>query len=219
MALDLVTISELTTEILLAQGNENLAVDDTNQVDGEGKPITKKISLTNVVLGGLPTLAGNANKVLKVNSAGDAIEWGTDVAGSSLPDFAGNANKLLAVNTAADAAEWITAAGAFIKSTGASLPDGITAIKTIPLASAKMVTWFIHAVNAADSTKVFGCRIIAIHDGTSVSYEEIGPAAMGGAGSEIGFNVSISGTDLVLNASNADTVNNYTLSISEQIMN
>ena len=52
----------------------------------------------------LPTITGNANKVLKVNNDASAVEWG-DVA-NELPSVTGNADKILKVNSGGTGVEW-----------------------------------------------------------------------------------------------------------------
>ena len=52
----------------------------------------------------LPTITGNANKVLKVNSGASAVEWADE--SSELPSITGNASKVLKVNSGATAVEW-----------------------------------------------------------------------------------------------------------------
>ena len=52
----------------------------------------------------LPTITGNAGKVLKVNSGATDVEWSDE--SSELPSITGNASKVLKVNSGATAVEW-----------------------------------------------------------------------------------------------------------------
>ena len=175
--LTLVRISALSQELLNGVGDEFLAIDDVNSVDGEGHPITKKIQISNVVKIGLPAYSGNGSKVLSLNSGATALEW---VAPTPIR---------------------------FVEVSATALASDTTVARTHAKTAAKMAIWFIHAVSVDDPLNVMVKRISASHDGTDVSYEENGPTPQGDSASHLSFNVDVAGSNLELQVVNSDTNN------------
>jgi len=70
---------------------------------------TKYVGDITDAVGGLPTLTGNADKLLTVNSSANGTEWETrlKVVADGLPSITGNKGKHLAVNTGETGMEWV----------------------------------------------------------------------------------------------------------------
>jgi hypothetical protein len=125
-------------------------------LDSQGNPLTTGLLKTSVVytaiytgsswvvlglnpaISLLPPIAGNALKVLQVNSGATATEWATS---ATLPSLAGNALKYLQVNSGETATQWGTVAslpsttgnnGRFLRvdSSGNAIWDAQTSIAT-----------------------------------------------------------------------------------------
>ena len=88
----------------------------------------------------LPSVTGNAGKLLAVNSGATGVEWIN--APTELPSVTGNAGKILAVNSGATGVEW------------ANAPSGVELITVTSIASSNASTLYNAVDNAVTAGKL-----------------------------------------------------------------
>ena len=84
-------------------------VGTTNEIQVIGTTPSTTTGLSFSSLKAIPPVMGNGNKILKVNSSANGMDWADET--TELPSTTGNAGKVLAVNSGATGVEWVTPSG------------------------------------------------------------------------------------------------------------